>query len=170
MCCRCPINKSETKPTFLTYTVWIYSPPHPRHLDLHSFPQKIKSLSCQVNISTKQERRNEIPLILEPSNSINMHNPHLMEYPLKNKNSYYLAGLTGRLKRIVSGLQHQIKTRLRWSPYLSEELPIPRQWCTWSSHRLHQKAGSYLTLPSTPQNQWSKQTLASVQLQQWSRT
>lgn len=41
---------------------------------------------------------------------------------------------------------------------------------TWFSHGLHQKAGSYLHLPFNPQNQWPKQALPWVRLQQRSIT
>lgn len=102
MCCRHPINQS----------VLFGLTPTPG-LELHCSPQKMKTLSyLWVNTSKKKKtkRRNEIPLLPESSNSINVYNPHLMRCPLKNKDSYYLAGLMGGLKRIASGLQHQIKT------------------------------------------------------------
>lgn len=72
--------------------------PHP-YLDSHSSPQRSKVRAvCQVITWTKQESRNEIPLIVEPRRSTNM---HLMGYPLKNKDSYCFAGLTGGLKNSV---------------------------------------------------------------------
>lgn len=59
---------------------------------------------------------------------------------LKNKDSDYFAGLVAGLERTVSCLHHQIKSRLRGTPHLSEELPSPDT----------AEAGGHLCLPPVP--------------------